>query len=793
MNHLIKLVLFMLLGVTTVSTQSISGVVLDSKSNPLYYSNAILYSDAGIFIEGTTADENGAFTFTGIESGKYYLEASYLGFETSKSDTVLVGSLGDVTNVSIILTEASEMLNTIVVEGRRPLLEQRADKLIVNVADNLTSLNSSVLDVMKKVPGMMVVNDQLRMAGQPNVTILIDGKTTQYMDMSSLLRDMPGDNIKKIEIIQQPGAEYDASGSGAIINIVLKKNSLLGTNGTAYVGVGQSYKTFYNTGASFSSYQNALNIQGGLGYSHGAYYDELQISREVGDVTYDQITKDPIDPESMRGNVSLDWDIDDRQRLGVATKLTKSVTNKIADNTTQLRQGDMDLFTLETDNEADRSWSLFSINPYYKFDIDTNGQKLDLDFNYATFKRNSNNELQSQNITTNAMLDGQDINQIGDTKILAAEANYKYPVNNQLRLLTGLKYSSADLDNDLVSRTQNEEGIWEINEGQSNHYLFDETISAAYIKAEFEKGTWTGTAGLRYEQSLSEGYSITSDTSFTRDIKKLFPSFSIGKSITKDLNLSFAYSYRIDRPSYASLNPFVYYYDPYTYEQGNPSLRPELTHSMKMSLAYQGQPFFNVEYKLTDDAMIEVTEQNDVTGETSRLTVNLAQNTNFNTSLFFPLDFIPGISGYAGAIVNYREIDSRYLDQDFYRSLWSVTNVIGVNFTLPGEINTEISGWHNTGSLEGIIRGGWLYGVSFGLSKKIMDGKGKISVGMEDAFNRFWHGRINYANMNADLVSRWQTKVVNAKFSYKFGNASLKSKSKNRGSASDVMNRIDTK
>ena len=248
-------------------------------------------------------------------------------------------------------------------------------------------------------------------------------------------------------------------------------------------------------------------------------------------------------------------------------------------------------------------------------------------------------------------------------------------------------------------------------------------------------------------------------------------------------------SYRIDRPRYSSLNPFRYFLDPFTYRKGNPNLLPALTHSTKFSLAFQNQPFFNVEYKLTNDVMLDITGQNDETGESFLTTVNLETFKNFNASLFFPLDFIPGISGYAGGIANYGKYESDYLDEQILRSKWDFTGVISANFTLPGEIKSEISGWYNSGGQEGIINADWLYGVDIGFSKKFMDDKLKVSFGVDNIFAKYMSAEIIYANMNIDIADRWDGPVPNLQVSYKFGNQHMKDSQRRRSSASDEINR----
>ena len=171
--------------------------------------------------------------------------------------------------------------------------------------------------------------------------------------------------------------------------------------------------------------------------------------------------------------------------------------------------------------------------------------------------------------------------------------DYTLPISDDFKFQIGAKYSDASLDNNLESLFD-EIGIWENNVGQSNHFLFDETIAAAYTKVTWKKNKWNGTAGLRYEDSNSVGYSITIDSTITRDIAKLFPSVSIGRSLTKELGATMAYSYRIDRPRYNNLNPFRYFLDQYTFQKGNENLAPALTHSLKFNLHYDNQPFFNL-------------------------------------------------------------------------------------------------------------------------------------------------------------------------------------------------------
>ena len=203
-----------------------------------------------------------------------------LGYKEYMIENIVLPS-SELTYYNVMMESDANLLTAVQIKDKLPLMEQKADKLIVNVADNITNTGGSLLDVMKKVPGVLVVNDKLSMAGSGTPTILLNGKTTQYIDVQSLIRDMPGDNIKKVEIIHQPGAEYEAAGSGPIINIILKKNSLFGTNGSVAVGASKGELWDYTTGLNISHYQGSINIIGGLGYSRNAYVDELFLERTL--------------------------------------------------------------------------------------------------------------------------------------------------------------------------------------------------------------------------------------------------------------------------------------------------------------------------------------------------------------------------------------------------------------------------------------------------------------------------------------------------------------------------------
>jgi len=785
------LTLFLFLGVTSIinAQSKISGNISDANGS-LGFVNLVLHAlpDSNIITVQST-DLDGNYSFNNLVNGSYFLKGLMLSYEDLKSESFTL--VDESIELDMVMIEKSNMLGTVEITAKVPLMEQRADKLVINVARSLTSVSGSLLDVMKKVPGMIVVNGKLRMPGNSNPTIYINGRSTQYLDMEALLREMPSDNIEKIEVITQPGAEYEAAGTGPIINIVLKNNKLYGTNGSVYVGGGKGETWKKSAGLNLSYRQGLLNLYGGIGYSNNKNNERFFLDRVIGDVEYGSENLTPYDPKTLRLIAGADYYIGDNQEVGISVKRSKSNGDRVQTNLSNIISPiDEDVRNYNTRNEVDKSWEFLSADAYYTIKLDTLGQKLEFDANISSFDNKKINLITSEEMNgrSNNFLDTR-YNQPGETKFWVGQIDYTLPLSKAIELKTGGKYTDASIDNNFKSEFF-KDGAWNENTNESNHYLFDETIAAAYAKLNMSFGDWSMTAGLRYEDSKSTGYSITLDSTTTRDINQLFPSASISRKVAGPISAALAYSYRINRPSYTTLNPFVLALDPLTSERGNTMLRPELTHSGKFTLTYEGQPFFNLEYRDTRDVMVYVTEQDDATGQASAQTVNLDQLNNYSGMIVLPFDMFLPFTGYIGTIANYSSYDSDYLGERFDRSMLAFTSFVQMNFNLPWDVSLEASGWHQSGGQDGIIDYGQLFGTEIGVQKKFLDDKLSVNLSWSDPISRYWNGNLNYANMQATMKSTWEVNVVEARVSYKFGNQHLKKKAKRQGGASSVIRRV---
>jgi hypothetical protein len=773
-------------GISTIFSQyDINGKVIDRQGETLPYANIILYkAEDDTTPKGTVSNENGAYILKGISSGKYRIEISMLGFETQKIETFELDS--DKT-INVTLKVESQVLNEVVVKSKRPVIKQTAEKLVVDL-ENSEMINTNLQDVMRKVPGVLVTNNGITIAGKSGVRILINGKTTEYMDIETLLRDFPADNIAKIEVVEQPGAEYEASGTGAIINIILKKNVQLGTHGSANAWVGEDEGVEYGTGFSIASYKNKLNWQTSANFSRPTWRDDLSLIRTVGDETYNQFTEEPYDPTNLTVGASIDYYINDKNSFGIGGSHSSRISDRIASSETIISDVD-NTNTLFSENSFDRERYNFNINPYYEFK--TEKDKLVIDFNYVDYADNNTNFLYDTAGSTVEFTDRKYI-QNGEYTIKTYKADYTKTFSDNFKLSAGTRYADVDTDNDLQSFTDNN-GSYDLVVDESSQFLIDETIFALYTKANATLGKWSFSGGLRYEDSNTDGTSIFMEDGELvtalqkRPIKKVFPSASVSRKLTEQLGASVSYSYRIQRPSYSSLNSFTTFLDPFSASEGNRNLAPSYTNNYQFNLTYDGQPFFTIGYSKTDDVIFELITQDNETAQIRLQDVNVESNENWNFRLFAPLSFTKGLEGYTGIIVTNTDYQSTTYGIDLKK--WNLIWFTQASYQLPWDVNFELSANYGTGALESQIEVDWFANLDFSFGKKFLDDKLKVNLGFNKMLNRGFIANIDYGNGTALVDSNGSRQNIQLRFVYSFGSKFGK-KNTTRNSNNEEENRI---
>jgi hypothetical protein len=797
-NIYIVIVCLLFVGFSNLSAQvTISGVVTDEKSQAIPFASiALVAAKDSHLVKGALATENGSFTIENVSAGDYRILASSVGFEKAFSTLFTLSETNKSATIDLTLKEASKLLSEAVVTAARPLFEQKADRLVVNVANSPIAAGGTALEILQKVPGVLVIQDKVTLAGNANVQVWIDGKPSPYIDVNAALRDMPGDQIDRIELITQPGARYDAAG-GPILNIILKRNAELGLSGSAQLTLGgfrynqsdvngPSKVDYYrlNPALSLNYRSGKWNLFGNAAYNTGTYFNTMSITRFIGSENYKSVNLDESRYVFQTLRVGADYYATPKTTFGLLAKVWQrngygdALGTTVAFNQDYSRQ----LTAFTTENLANSKRANVSTNFNIKHDFNAKtGHSLNFDIDYNHFSARNINDLAIYLNTPNAprSLSQQDVDQPVD--LWVGKIDYTFPIDTSFKVETGIKNSFAVIDN-----TLNFYRSGELSKNESNTFLYTENVNALYLNANKKIGKLEFNAGIRTEQTRATGTSAT-QRELDRNYWQWFPNASLLYRLNKQMGIQAAYSKRVQRPSFQQQNPFVSYIDSLTYTRGNPLLRPEIEHTGQLSVVFDGQPFASIAYSRTDDVIFENAPKLEGT-KTFTTADNLAEKYNWTFQLNFPIKFKKWLSGFGGNQAVYNAYDAAYSNTTYKASRWHWLAYWGVTANLPQKIKIELNGFYMTKFLEEFITINPLNGFNIGASKSFWDGRGKLSLNFNDVFyGQQSRGVISFNNVNVDFAQRNFSRNLRLNFSYQFGNTKVKSaRSRKTGSESET-------
>ncbi|RFP66976.1 hypothetical protein D0N36_00355 [Hymenobacter lapidiphilus] len=761
-----------------LTTTAVSGRAIDDKGQAVPFASVVLrqLADSAV-VQATQASEAGRYQLAGVPAGRYRVQVSAVGYSQGRSAEFTVAGK-EVVVPDVRLAVAAQVLGEVRVVGQKPLLEMTAGKLVVNVAGSLTA-GATALEALEKVPGLLVLNNRIVVAGQEGVLIQIDGRTTQYTDVVGVLKDFPSSTIERIEVITQPGATRDAAGTAGIINIILKRNTDLGTNGTLTANA--AYGRFAKAGAllDLNHRAGALNVFGTASYNYRHTYEQLNTARldtRTG-IRYEQQSYQPRLTQAPTFRLGADYRLPHRQTLSVLLNTYLNRTQLNAESSTLADNG-VNVFT---DNNTRRSTDSYAGNLNYKVLLDTLGRELTADVDYSRYTAGSLGLLANQ-VRVGDVNQLQTLRNDQQTRIglASVKADYRQPLNATTNLLLGAKVSQVDIRSELE--------LTGADAGRTDQFRYAESIGAAYVQAEGTQLGLTWQAGLRGEYTVAEG---TAATSIRRSYGQLFPSLSLDKPLTKVLGANLAYSRRIGRPSYQDLNPNLVYLDPYTSQRGNPLLTPQFTGNYKLALTYQKQPFFILGYSRTRDAISLVTATEDsIIYSTS---ANLDNLRNYNATLNLPLTYRKLLTGYAGVTVFYNEYLSEYLGSTYRAGRTAATFYGQANVQLPQNIKLEASGYYQTAGINGLVRFRGFGELNLGLQKTLWQDRATLRLAVNDVlFSSKQRGMVRYQNLDVAFQSYGESRQARVSLSWKLGNQQLKAARKRTTGLEEERGRVKT-
>jgi len=805
MKQLIYLIIVSFFGLT--SQAQVSGYAKDAQGAPVKSATISLLAvkDSAI-IKLALTKENGAYTFSNIKEGKYLVKAGLVEYQPAYSSILEVGGFA-VTVPDLNLTKMPGNLKGVVVTAQKPMLEVKADKMIVNVEGTINSVGSDGLELLRKSPGVLVdKDDNISLSGKNGVQIYIDGRPSPLggQDLSSYLKSLNSSQIEAIEIITNPSAKYEAAGNGGIINIRLKKNKSFGTNGSANAGWNIGTYAKYNAGLNLN-YRNAkVNLFGNYGFNKGINESTIDIYRTVADSLFDQKGLMTMRNESHNYKMGMDYFINKKNTIGVIVNGTFSdprIYNKSNTPISYFPSKTVNRI-LTADNSSIMKRDNVNVNLNYSY-IVPSGKSLVVNADHGYYDINSNQFQPNYyfNATGQVPISSVIYRMIAPTtiNINSLKADWEQPFKKGT-LGFGGKAAFIKTDNDF-QRYNVIGGSDQLDKDRSNRFNYQENISAAYVNYNRSLKGITVQAGLRMENTVSRGASTglkaaaagyqSFEEKFRRNYTNLFPSAAVTFNKNPKNQYSISYSRRIDRPNYQDLNPFEFKLDEYTFQKGNINLRPQYTNSIGITNTYQFKLTTTLNYSHVKDLFTQVID----TAEKSKAFIskrNLATQDVVSLNISYPFRY----KAYS-MFANMNSFYTHY-NADFGEGRKIKVNAGGLSLYIQNSLKisktwtAELTAFYNAPTVyQGTIKARSLYSIDAGLQKQVLKGKGTVKASVSDIFRTLrFRGLSEFAGQRSDFTSRWESRQFKLNFVYRFGSNQVKAARQRGTGADDEMKRV---
>lgn len=760
-------------------------------------------------VKTSTTDRAGKFQFENVLAGKYLVWVSAIGYQSSFSAAEVSHNAHNIILRTIELAARTESMAGVVVTAKRPPIEVRAGKTLVNVDASPTNAGLNVLEILEKSPGVAVDNDgNVSLKGKSGVLILIDGKQTYLSgtQLAAFLKSIQASTLDQIEIMTNPPAKYDAAGNAGVINIKTKKGTLKGMNGNLSLTYNQGYYPKYFAGANFNYRNDKINIFGSYDGGQWEGLGVLTINRNFYKNSSLSGSSDQATERHNKSNwhnlkLGLDYNFTKKDVAGIVITGNLNPWKNWQSSYSNLRdtEGNINTLFLSDAYNANKTKNI-NTNFNYKHSFDSTGKELSIDLDQGYYKNNGTNFLTTEIYDPGDVQRGNTIlldgNLPSTIRIHTAKTDYVHPFNKNMKLEAGIKSGFVSTDNDVIYQRDTGTG-WKTDEQRTNHFVYKENVNAVYAILTTTIKKWEFTGGLRAENTNTRGTQMLNDSSFKRNYTNLFPNAGAAYTINEKNQLSFAYSRRIRRPDYEDLNPFIFFLDSLTYGQGNPYLQPEFSNRLEMSHTYKKFFTTTVSFTKTNDIITEILKQNTEKRTTFQTKENFSQMRQFGLSISANRQLAKwwNLNVYAGVFNNkytglYNDgIKNIPVDITVANFDGNLTN----SFTFAGTWTAELSGWFNSNPSEGLLIARPMGAVNAALAKQIMKKKATVKLGIRDIFRSSnFSGYSRYADVDIDVANdrKRDNRQVNISFTYKFGKNNIAPERRRNGGAGEERSRV---
>jgi ferric enterobactin receptor len=775
-------------------TGQLRGQVQDvATKKPIEYATVIVLPAEGTNpIASATADGQGRFELTRLPAGSFRVQVSFVGYAPLVQPVTITSAATDLGTLT--LTASAKTLGEVSVTGQRPLVETRPDRLVYNAEQDATSAGGTATDVLRKTPLLNVdVEGNVQLRGSSNLRILINNKPSAMLagNLADALKQIPADQIKAIEVITSPSSKYDAEGTGGVINIVLKRNTLQGTNGNIGAGVGNRNQ---NINGSFNVRRGKLGVNTRLSGNYNTYPYRSSTSRtdftSAGTGQFNQQTTSSSESTGSYGQVELTYDpsalhsftlsgngnlynSDSPQDFvsryagipGRDTLYARDIAQRYLGRNYDFNAGYTRTFGPE---QPRREWSVLA-----QHTRSSNTGRYALEQYHAAAIEAGPLEYQERSSNLSRNLE------------TTLQTDYTHPLKDKNTVEVGAKAILRQVSSDysLDTLLQARQADFARSPRRSNAFDYQQDVAATYGTLNASLGKkYAFNLGARLEYTRIEGEFSGAGAPFTNSYFNLLPSLSATRTLKEPGHtLRLNYSRRIQRPNIYYLNPYVNQSTPNSVSYGNPELSPEFANNFELSYStFSKKSSLNLSAYLryVGNSIESYNRYNETLARTERTYGNLATNATYGLSMYGSIKPVEPWNISGNATLNYTRLSSAALG----RTTQLFTANFGANSSW--KINKKYSvqgyGGFSTGGVGLQSRySGYSY-YSLAVRRVILKEKGDLSLNASNFFTagREFRNSTTTDQFTSESVSYQYQRTIRLSFSYRFGKLTTDNRSR---------------
>jgi len=791
------IILWFLIQNTQVFSQKaiLKGIIKTQDSIVIPFCNISLLSKESTFIKGTYTNNKGLYNFENLKTKSYQLKITAIGFNDFNEQI----NLDKQQNIfNIILQPKIEEIAKVQISTKKPTIIQESDRLVYKVSNSILS-DRNTWEILKNTPTVFVDQDQISLKGG-NTAIYINNKKIRLKssELKGYLEGLNGNIIESIEIIDNPPAKYDAD-SDSIINIVLKKKTVLGYKGSISIYDKQrTYPSFYlGTNHFYTTKKWDLF----LNYTYSPekfiitmdeyinYYDNNSKIDSKWKSFYDLIYQQ----ESHNAIFNTNYKINKQDRLVLSTSNYFQPENTI----TTLSNGK----EFNNENIIIQKYNAKSItktnskNLFYSLDYIKNfnkkGENLTLGIAYNYYDNINNQNVNTSYLDEDNVFINENkfkVNSSQNVNIYTSQLDYTLPLKNKFKLETGAKISQITTLNSNNHLNYFDEN-YIIDDAKTDKFDYNELNYALYSSLSKKWGKWRGKIGLRGEYTQTEGNSEKLSITTKNNYFKVFPSLYLSYTPIKKHIFSFNYSKRIERPKYRQLNPFQSYYSDFTVSIGNPKLLPAIKHKLDFVYMYNRKHRLNLFYEYQLDKPESISHQNTDLNILEYVVVNLDRKINTGINYYSNIAITKRWSFVSNIVIYYKLNEFKSIDdpnilvtEDLWRQVYIFTN--NFQFLKDKSLSAAINYTYASPSVKGSYTKGVRKFVYIDISKKIWEKKASINLRIGDVFDtQYISYKSKHLSQDNGYYQKNESQYIKLGFIYNFGNRKLRENKKIKNSS----------